>query len=476
MLKHTIFLKKYLKLMTIIILYISCNLMSVFNIKPDKVRHMTNVLTLDEMHRNKMKLFRDKKNYLPKLKIKYEKFNKRLEQLENKSPKKYTNDDIKLKAKLKTDIEKLKNEIYDIKNNLSEIDYLDKTADILNRYYEIIEENDDLLYLQNPDLSMEKVVEKPNKTMDTLDLINLMNVRKNKNKKTKAKITKRKKNKNKNNYGDIRSFFNDKINNDNNNTNNINNKITSRASCLDEYRMLTDSNYVPEHKRNINPIKECEKCNVEKTLKQSEGCYVCEKCGDLEMVIIESERPSYKDSNHDRPGYPYKRINHFNEWLSQFQAKESTEIPEEVYNKIILELQKNKFNDLRKLAVPYIKLAYMKKILKKINLQQYYEHITHIISKLSKMPPPTINRETEEVFRDMFRKIQIPFERNCPKSRINFLSYSYVLHKFCELLELDELCRCFPLLKSREKLREQDNIWKAICKDKDVRWQYIPSI
>jgi hypothetical protein len=30
--------------------------------------------------------------------------------------------------------------------------------------------------------------------------------------------------------------------------------------------------------------------------------------------------------------YAYKRINHFNEWLAQFQAKESTEIPAYVYD------------------------------------------------------------------------------------------------------------------------------------------------
>jgi len=58
--------------------------------------------------------------------------------------------------------------------------------------------------------------------------------------------------------------------------------------------------------------------------------------------------------------------------------------------------------------------------------------------------------------------------------RKNFLSYSYVLHKFCQLLELDHLLKHFPLLKSREKLHQQDKIWKLICRD--LQWEYIPSI
>ena len=155
--------------------------------------------------------------------------------------------------------------------------------------------------------------------------------------------------------------------------------------------------------------------------------------------------------------------------LSQFQAKESTEIPKEVYDMILYELHKNRFYDLKKLN-----LSYMKNILKTLGLTTYYEHTTHIISKLSGLPPPTVNRETEEELRKMFRQIQTPFEKHCPKDRINFLSYSYVLHKFCQLLELDDFIVCFPLLKSREKLRQQDKIWEKICKE--LRWEYIPSI
>ena len=45
------------------------------------------------------------------------------------------------------------------------------------------------------------------------------------------------------------------------------------------------------------------------------------------------------------------------------------------------------------------------------------------------------------------------------------LSYSYVLHKFVELLGLNEYKACFPLLKSRAKLHEQDLIWRNIYKN-----------
>ena len=151
------------------------------------------------------------------------------------------------------------------------------------------------------------------------------------------------------------------------------------------------------------------------------------------------------------------------------ETKESTEIPKDIYDLLLTELHKNRFYELKKLTIPYVK-----QILKKLGMTQFYEHSTHIISTLSGKPPPTINRDTEEKLRLMFKQIQEPFNKHKPKTRVNFLSYSYILHKFCELLELDDFIKCFPLLKSRDKLKQQDIIWEKICKE--LKWEFIASI
>ena len=85
-----------------------------------------------------------------------------------------------------------------------------------------------------------------------------------------------------------------------------------------------------------------------------------------------------------------------------------------------------------------------------------------------------MNREIEEKLRYMFKEIQPHFQKHCPKGRSNFLSYSYVLYKFCELLELDDYLPNFPLLKNRDKLYTQDKIWQKICED--LGWGFIRSI
>ena len=81
----------------------------------------------------------------------------------------------------------------------------------------------------------------------------------------------------------------------------------------------------------INP--ECN--NNELTLHISNGCFSCIKCGYCEELIIEGDKTSYKQSSNENSIYAYKRINHFNEWLSQFQGKESTDIPDELFEKKI---------------------------------------------------------------------------------------------------------------------------------------------
>jgi ribosomal protein S27AE len=212
----------------------------------------------------------------------------------------------------------------------------------------------------------------------------------------------------------------------------------------------------------------CPKCNIGLTLVHSEGLQVCNQCGLTEYILIDSEKPSFREPPPEVSYFAYKRINHFNEWLSQFQAKESTEIPPEIYQLILLEMKKERITDLNKITH-----AKIREYLKKLKLNKYYEHIPHILNKLNKKVP-LIGKEVEEKLRHMFKEIQAPFMKICPPNRKNFLSYSYVLHKFVELLGLDHLKHGFHLLKSREKLHQQDQMWKEICKE--LNWMFIKSI
>jgi hypothetical protein len=243
-----------------------------------------------------------------------------------------------------------------------------------------------------------------------------------------------------------------------------------RDVLLEKYLHKVD----PEHARAIQTVSEdpngiCETCDVEMKFSNIEALFFCEKCGYQEFVLIDSDKPSYKDPPREVTYYAYKRINHFNEWLAQFQAKESTDIPEEIFQAIMEELKKERISNIEE-----IKPGKIREILKKLRCTNFYEHVPYILNRINGKNAPVMSREVEEKLRFMFKEIQSSFIKHCPKTRSNFLSYSYVLYKFCELLELDDYLQSFPLLKNRDKLYNQDKIWERICAD--LRWQFIRSI
>ena len=248
----------------------------------------------------------------------------------------------------------------------------------------------------------------------------------------------------------------------------VKNSSINKKDAMNEYICNIDDNVQNIKYSNISYDK-CKLCGSQTYMCEVKSELCCSECGALSDIIIVTEKSSYSDPPREVSYFSYKRINHFNEWLAQFQAKEKTELPENIYHDIIDELNKTSYIDKSKLKYKDVRL-----ILKKLKYNKYYEHIPHIISVLTNKRAPTLDRKTEEVLRSLFKEIQIPFMNNCPPNRKNFLSYSYVLHKFCELLEFDHLLEYFPLLKSREKLHQQDIIWEKMCKD--LIWQYIPSL
>lgn len=196
---------------------------------------------------------------------------------------------------------------------------------------------------------------------------------------------------------------------------------------------------------------------------------VCTECGYTSFVLGEEVGFKEEQEMDKNIVYSYKRDNHFNEWISQFQAKESTTVPGEVIEQLKCEFKKQKIKDLSEITHEKVKA-----LLKKLDKSKYYEHVPYITTMLNGIQPPTMPQVLEDKLRIMFYKIQAPFEKHKPVKRKNFLSYSYTLYKMCELLGEDDYLPCFPLLKSKEKLYVQDVIWEKICRE--LNWEFIKSV
>lgn len=238
---------------------------------------------------------------------------------------------------------------------------------------------------------------------------------------------------------------------------------TQKHSIYQKFMELLDPTSATLQRKEFDTCKNCRS-----EMRAENGIMVCPACGlqgDMSFDCL-----TYQEEIEMNPTglYTYKRINHFNEWIAQFQGQESTVIPEDVLSKIREDMRRTRF-DIKKMNRDR-----MRAILKKLKLSKYYEHIPAIMWQVARIRPKKLTSDLEERMRLMFVEIQGPFEHHCPEERKNFLSYSYVLHKFCQLLDADEYIECFPLLKSKEKLKACDIIWKKICED--LSYEFIPTI
>lgn len=333
-------------------------------------------------HEKKMEYFKNKTKIIKDIKNK-------LKEIENNLVD-YKMDKIK---------QQLKQELYELESGFGEIDYLTKTAKILEQYMNIVEQEE-----ENPDLKIDK------------------------------------------------------------------------KELILEYLLTTGDDSIKTFNYDLNYIKKCKYCNVEMYLENNE--YICPKCEHVEYSISFAEDISYKERQTCDLKIPYKyeKENYLEEYLKRFEAKENKIIPQYVIDKVLIQLNKEGYRDLTNLNEKD-----MKKCLKKIGHQEYYENVINIINRINGRPKFELNDVTKNTLRTMFKKIQEPFNKYKPPTRKSFFSYPYILHQFFRILGLREYCEYFPLLKSEDKLRMQDEIFKKVVDelsktDNEIKWVFFPTI
>lgn len=221
----------------------------------------------------------------------------------------------------------------------------------------------------------------------------------------------------------------------------------------------------------IIPTDICNICRKgEMIALDEEGILVCnnDQCGKFISYIIDSSKPTNKEPPNEVSYTAYIRLNHFKEILSQFQAKETTQIPDEVIEDIRARIKKERIKDMS--LINYDK---MREILRKLGYNKYFEHIQYINSMFG-IKPPVMNEELHETLCVLFIEIQKPWAVHCPPNRTNFFNYTYTLYQLCVLLDQTQYLPYIPMMKDREKQLEQDMIWKKVCNDLD--WEYFPTV
>jgi hypothetical protein len=225
--------------------------------------------TLDIQHNLKMKTFQENQSSLTDKEDELAVVNEAINQLNKNALSNLSPNEFDKYMDLNDKKRELEHYIQLIKRNCDELDYYVDTADIVFKYYDIVE-NGNILENENSQIVTENSILK---------------------------------------------FFQNPS--DSNTQNNINGEPSSaksnskkdddRASLLEKYMGTIDDNYMchsPHTEADYCPI--CESKN--RTLLVNDGLMYCNDCYTIETIIIDHEKPSYKDPPKEISYFSYKRL------------------------------------------------------------------------------------------------------------------------------------------------------------------------
>lgn len=222
--------------------------------------------------------------------------------------------------------------------------------------------------------------------------------------------------------------------------------------------------------------KKC-KCGNEFTIEEKTSEYICHNCGSVERlfgIVFEDEQFYFQEGQRTKHG-KYDPTKHCKFWVDRIQAKENTEIPNKVIEKVKHCLKRDSIW-LDQITSPMIR-----SYLKELRLTKYNDHIALIRKIITGMEPEQLtDLELRLVYIYFSRVIQI-YNKTKPDNKPNCPYHPFFIYKILEqiLKEPEQEARkkniiSYIHLQSRETLIENDIIWKSICNEID-EFEYVPT-
>lgn len=213
----------------------------------------------------------------------------------------------------------------------------------------------------------------------------------------------------------------------------------------------------------------CPQCwNTDLRIDVQKGLRICHACG---LVIEENVNPTTAFTESHGEAFPlflknklprkrshnlYKRTHHFKTWIARLQGKENFYVPPEILTQL---------RDLmRRYHVSDPSFQEIRFFLKQLRLSKYYNHAYLLIFLLTGTRVVDLKVSHEKKLVAMFIKIQTAFAEQ-GGTRVNMLSYSYLLKKMAEHYGWADMYNEIASLKSSVKLSQQDALWRRICRD-----------
>ena len=193
------------------------------------------------------------------------------------------------------------------------------------------------------------------------------------------------------------------------------------------------------------------------------GSLVCDNCGVVQPGCVFYETMYGRDVA--RTSSNYKRIHHWHERISQLLLLETPIADDEM-----LLIAAKLLDGTHAVACKDT----IRAILRSLNLQLYIEKWLQIIFRCTNIAPPVPGSGLIQKLDEMFSLLQEPFNCFRTDGRKNFLNYNYVFCRLFQLLDCTQFCMFFPLIKSKQKLKQLDDTWLQMATS--LKWEVKPLV
>lgn len=193
------------------------------------------------------------------------------------------------------------------------------------------------------------------------------------------------------------------------------------------------------------------------------GSRVCTDCGVVRPGPIIFEQ-MYGRTIPSRTSN-YKRIHHWHERISQFMLLESP-IPSHQ----LLQIGERLLDGTH----PVINKDVIREVLRALGLQIHIEKWLSIMERTTGIAPPIPGPTVLAQLDTLFLELQRPFNAAKPANRRNFCNYNYTFCRIFQLMGCTKFCMFFPLIRSKVKLRQLNEIWDAMATS--IGWPTPPLI
>lgn len=166
------------------------------------------------------------------------------------------------------------------------------------------------------------------------------------------------------------------------------------------------------------------------------------------------------------PGMPhstYRRIHHYNERIIQFLCMDSPPPA------AVMAVVRAWFAQRPTVTICKHRI---REALRQVQESKYAEKWISIYCVLTGTPRPYIDGAVVDRMRSSFVGIEVSFLRHRPPGRKSMLNYNFVFVRQLQRFGQLDHFKYFPMLKSKNKVRFLDAVWKRIVPD--LGWEYMP--